>query len=475
MRQTLTWLKTTASRWAPSFRPEIWILGTAALATRLWGLGTPNTTVFDEVYFKAFASHYLDHQYYFDIHPPLAKLIFAGWAKLMHLSAGTLTSTAATSLRILPALAGAALVIITYGIMRRLGTSRPLATLAASLILLDNALVVESRFILMDTMLLAAAFGAVWAYLGYRREPLRRRGWLALVTCASLIGLAISIKWTALASLALIWLTFVWDHRQFRRWGWPQIVQGLLLVAIPVIIYLGTFWLHFQLLTRSGPGDAFMTPKFQASLSGSNYYQTGVRPSYWSQLIELNYEMYHASATLTATHSYGSPWYSWPLELRPVYYWQGVAASDGHQGNIYLLGNPVIWWGLGITVILALIKLRADWAAALRPVRFGLLLAAIAYLMNYLPFVGVTRVMFLYHYLFSFIWSIIFVTLLIGGRVGWNTTGDQFAFPDNSSRWLYISIISLACAGFIIFAPLAYGWTLSPAQLNWHFWLPSWR
>ena len=44
--------------------------------------GHPNETVFDEVHFGKFISGYYSGEYYFDIHPPLGKLMIAGFAKL---------------------------------------------------------------------------------------------------------------------------------------------------------------------------------------------------------------------------------------------------------------------------------------------------------------------------------------------------------------------------------------------------------
>jgi dolichyl-phosphate-mannose-protein mannosyltransferase len=41
------------------------------------------------------------------------------------------------------------------------------------------------------------------------------------------------------------------------------------LIAVPVIVYLSFFWIHFAILTHSGTGDTFMSPQFQESLAGN--------------------------------------------------------------------------------------------------------------------------------------------------------------------------------------------------------------
>src|SRR4051812_36375607 len=92
------------------WRPELIALILAAGLTRFWMVFRPNAVVFDEVYFKAFAGHYFDGHYYFDIPPPLGKLLLAGVAKLFGLGAPQLLTTTALPLRLLPALAGALLI-----------------------------------------------------------------------------------------------------------------------------------------------------------------------------------------------------------------------------------------------------------------------------------------------------------------------------------------------------------------------------
>lgn len=453
------------------WRPELIALIVAALITRLWNLFQPNAVVFDEVYFKAFAAHYLDGHYYFDIHPPLVKLLLALYAHVLGLAPSAMLDGTAVGLRVLPAIAGAMLVPLMWGILRRLGASRPFAFLGALLILLDNALLVESRFILMDSLLLLFGLGAVYFYLVFRDTKSRWR-WAWLTLSALSAGAAASTKWTGLGCLAVVGLVWLWDQKG-RHVTWrTRLGEFAILALVPLAVYLSVFFIHFQLLPQSGDGDAFMSNRFQATLKDSPYYDPKVHLSFFEKFIMLNQEMFHANQTLTATHPYGSRWYTWPLEQRPIYYWEGTALPDGKQGNIYLLGNPIIWWGIWVGLFTGLSylwitnrKLRPGTIAALA-------IAGAAYFINLLPFVAVTRVMFLYHYFFSFVFSLIFMVML------WDDLArDQHGHPlkPRYSRAGFAAVCLVALAGFIYFLPISYGWPLSPAGLKAHMWLQTWR
>lgn len=68
----------SSSRWNSLNRSILFLFTLAALALRLYRISFPRQVVFDEVHFGGFASNYLKGTYFFDVHPPLGKLIIAG-------------------------------------------------------------------------------------------------------------------------------------------------------------------------------------------------------------------------------------------------------------------------------------------------------------------------------------------------------------------------------------------------------------
>lgn len=455
--------------------PELVLLTFLALATRMAAITHPRATVFDEVYFREFALRYREGSYFFDIHPPLGKLLLAGWGRLVGASGPSSTADPEVALRILPALAGTALIAVFYMFLRQIGASRRVATLGGALLLLDNAVLLESRLILLDSMLLLFGLGAVTMYLAAMRHT-GRAHWGLLAGAATLAGMAAATKWTGLTAIGLIGLA--WLARSIRaRVGWRRAAgQGAILCLVPLVVYAGVFAVHFRLLTSTGPGDAFMSTRFQSTLTGSATYDPTAEMGFVDRFVELNKRMHSADTSLnTATHPYSSSWTSWPLLKRPIYYWTDGGRADGEQSHIYLQGNPAIWWGvIAGALILAFGWLRRpEPFARLRPA-FALL--AVAWAANYLPFAAIERPMFLYHYLFAFMFALAAVVLGVGVLAGWMTDDEQgFSFSSRGSARLYWGIIAVAAGGFLFFAPLSYGLPLSGSGLDHRLWLDSWR
>src|SRR3989338_1199014 len=129
------------------------ILLALGLITRFAFFGHPSETVFDEVHFGKFVSGYYTGEYYFDIHPPLGKLMIAGFAKLFDFSpeysftniGDQFPDNKYMALRLLPALAGALLPLIIFLLILELGLSRMAAFAGALFVIFDNALLTQSR------------------------------------------------------------------------------------------------------------------------------------------------------------------------------------------------------------------------------------------------------------------------------------------------------------------------------------------
>lgn len=461
---------------------ELAVLTVLAAITRFSFLFNPRAVVFDELYFREFALHYKAGTYYFDIHPPLGKLLYAAWGGITGIDATALDKAdPAIALRLLPALAGTALIIVVYLFLRQLSGSRRVATLGAGLLLLDNALLVESRFIVMDSMLLLFGISAITVALVARQRTGRSYWWL-FAASAVLAGLSVSVKLTGLSALGMIGLLWIADTarnrealREPKAWV-PVVGQAALLTVVPFLIYMSTFAIHFALLTKSGPGDAFMPQQFQATLQGNPNYNPNAELSFFDKFADLNRAAHQAELGLAkVTHPSSSSWTTWPISKRSVYFYT-AAADNGKARYIYVFGNPVVWWG----TILGALVVGVGWIARrqrFRPYRWPLLFLGVGWMANYLPFAFIERPMFLYHYFFALIFSLSFVVVGLSVLTGWirEEPGKPFTFPSRASAIGYWALLGAALLSFLYFAPLTYGMPLTPEGLESRMWLSSWR
>lgn len=451
--------------------PDSWMLLSLLIlsfSTRLLSLEYPPYVVFDETHFGKFVAGYVSGEYFFDIHPPLARLLLYASAAAAGFRPGFDFAFSSQippdvplfALRFLPAFAGSLLVPLAYLVSRELLISRKASLLAALMVLFDNALIAESRFILIDIFVPFFSILALYLYLAGRRHT-GRRGWILLALSAGAAGAAASSKWTGLAVLAFLFLLELAD---IRNRGKVMAAKRLFtLLSIPLLIYLASFSIHFSLLYKSGPGDAFMSDGFRKTLQGSVTNADSMPLNFLEKFAELNVVMWNSNAGIKEGHPYASRFYTWPLMYRPVYMW------TNDEAYAYILGNPAVWW-LSLACLIAafsflnpvLTNHRAD-----RGRQKAMLIMLAFYLLNFLPFIMIGRVTFIYHYFTAFMASIIIACMMLDNLL--------FSGRNRYGMAIYLAIIAVIAIAFVYFSPLTYGTPLSIDELMARMWLPSWR
>jgi dolichyl-phosphate-mannose-protein mannosyltransferase len=203
-------------------------------------------------------------------------------------------------------------------------------------------------------------------------------------------------------------------------------------------------------------------------------------------VIELQGQMFNYHYTLTATHPFSSPWYTWPLMSDPlrntvhVPVWlQSATMGDNLNSTIVAMGNPAVWW-VGFAAIIALAgaflsQVAKGLVSSLRSfvkhatektsVKFSFpaFFILLIFFFQWLPYVLISRVVFIYH----FYSNVPILCLAIAFVVSkyW------------SSKWMKIAAIAyfaLAIALFILFYPVISGVPASTASISSLKWFGSW-
>ncbi|KAG9927080.1 dolichyl-phosphate-mannose--protein mannosyltransferase, partial [Aureobasidium melanogenum] len=280
-----------------------------AFATRFYAITHPNQVVFDEVHFGKFASYYLQRTYFFDVHPPFGKLLFAfaGWLVgyngdflFENIGDSYITNKVPyVAYRAMPASMGALTVSVVFMIMWESGYSLPACVLAAGLVLFDNAHIGQTRLILLDATLILFMALSVWSYIRFyklRHAPFSRKWWKWLLLTGVCLSCVISTKYVGAFTFFSIGVPVAIDLWSLldinRRQGaltLPEFGKHLAarvtgLIVIPFLLYLFWFQVHFAILTRSGPGDDFMSPEFQETLSDNIMTQQSVSIDYYDAI-----------------------------------------------------------------------------------------------------------------------------------------------------------------------------------------------
>ena len=284
-------------------RAELFLVGLltlVALIVRFYHIERPSSVVFDEVHFGGFASKYLSRKFFMDVHPPLAKLLItlAAWLHgfrgdhsfreigLEYLTAPDMEQVPYVAMRSVSALFATLTVPLAYFTVRGLSMRPTSALLAALLVIFDNALTTQSRFILLDAPLVffVAASLCSWVYFCQldARNAFSRRWWAMLALTGVCLGLGLSCKWVGLftmASVAMAVAVQMWYHLGNLRLPVQTVARhvgarAVCLGVVPLVVYMLTFAVHFKVLSLPGDGESFMSWPFRQTLKDNSMPDT---------------------------------------------------------------------------------------------------------------------------------------------------------------------------------------------------------
>ena len=267
------------------------VMTAIAFFARFYYIWYPSEVVFDEVHFGKFASYYLERTYFFDLHPPFAKLLiaFVGWlvgfdGKFKFTDIGDSyidNSVPYIPLRALSAVSGTLTVPLMFSTLKECNYSIWACIVGSAIVALDNAHVAETRLILLDSTLIISIAASMYCYVKFtklRKAPFSVDWYKWLFMTGVSLSCVISTKYVGVLTFFSIGVAVAVDLWQLldyktglsiRQFFRHFIARFILLIVVPFFIYLGWFYIHFAILTKSGPGDPFMSSEFQETLGDS--------------------------------------------------------------------------------------------------------------------------------------------------------------------------------------------------------------
>lgn len=294
------------------------ILGVGSFALFAYRIGQPPTIYFDETHYVPAARALIAHSGPVNIeHPLLAKtMIAAGMLIFGDNSLGW---------RLPSAFFAATSVVALFWIALMMFRNVAPAALAALLLVFNQTLFIQARIAMLEMPMTACILLSGGCFLRASRAASGGRRWE--YAGAVLLGLAVGSKWLAIPYAALFLSVAGWSKSRKGGHDLGFLIDHVVpdmakLGLVAVLSYLATFWPAFLYTDK---------------------------PMTLGHLLGFQFEMLHAQSGHMPSHPYQSAWWQWPLMLRPI--WYLFTKSSGGYEAVLLVGNPIIYWG-GVLIVL---------------------------------------------------------------------------------------------------------------------------
>lgn len=410
-----------------------------------------NSTYFDEIYHARTAYEHLHGMRpYETTHPPLGKVLIMLGVKLFGMTP--------FGWRFTGTLLGVLMLPIMYLLAKQLLKKTEYAFGAMFLLTFDCMHFTQTRISTIDTygvffILLMYLFMFRYCQMNFFVDDFKKT-LIPLGLCGVSMGLGIASKWiciyAAVGLAILFFATMIRRYLEYRdakatgdggaaaekarerfvRYFWGTCAFCVVFfVVIPLLIYYFSYYWYMKPL-----GGLSIKRVWDAQLSMFNYHK----------------------GLTNDTHFFRSPWYEWPLIIKPMWYYSGTEfMENGVVSSISCMGNPAVWWVGAAAMVCTIVRLcthradRIDWFIVL------------GFAAQYVPWMLVPRSTFIYHY-FASVPFIILATVATYRRM------DAANF-----RWrkpLAIGVMAAAVVLFIGFYPLMSGTPVLRSYANYLRW-----
>jgi len=408
-------------------------------------------TYFDEIYFVRTAEQYLKLQIPYEwTHPPFGKLIMA--------SGITIFGFNPFGWRVMGVIFATLMIPLIYFLGKELLGTWIGGFAFAFLLTFDFMHFTMARMATVDTYVVFFSLASQLFFLIYLKRVLKD-GWstpvLPLFWAILFFALGFSTKWLELygfaAQLAILAALRLKEITKLKKGLSDKIyaftdhpfsaIFGFLLVA--VLVYFLTY--------------------IPDVLAGRSVID----------VLGLQGAMYEYHATLNATHAFSSSWWTWPLMLRPLWLYVSTLPNNV-TSTIVLMGNPAVWWVGFASLILVTAKVVLDGfgkkltkkpleGSAIRRADLAAVFIVVIFFFQWLPYVLISRVTFIYH----FYVSVPFLCLATA----------YFISKYWSSKWVKVATLAYfvgVVALFALFYPAISGTPAPTSSIDSLKWLSGW-
>ena len=416
-----------------------------------------NSTYFDEIYYSRAAYEMFNNKYIFEFtHPPLGKIIM--WIPM------ALFGISPFSFRLMGNISGILMIFVMYELAKELFKEEKYALFAAFIIALDGMHFAQTRIATVDTFLVLFGMISILFFIKYlnSKNDSEKKKYIYLGLSGIAWGCAVATKWNScyigLGLGILFFVNYIRNEKIVinKKFNYKPILMGALcFVVIPILVYVASYIPVFCNSSACAPYDVFDA---EGNKTAELAYPNSIKGFIMYQYAMYQYHSSIGKAADYTPHPFSSSWYTWPVIYKPMWFTVDTY-ENGLKSTIVSMGNPIIWWlSIATLVIMCFYLIIEDdgkkegWTIL------------ILILSTWLPYVIISREMYIYHYFLTSILMMLTIVFAVSKMIQ-RKPKYKFVIP---------VLIIVFLISFIYFYPVYSGMSVSEEYIDSTKWVSSW-